>query len=344
MNTRSMMWLPGLLLLAAGCAEDLEPDDTGPDAPIIGDIEDRGDGTFALTVDATDEEAWVYFHFEQGVVAETEAWDLALRRFVVDLPEDGLARYAPDDGLASATQAPEDGWLADTDDETRAFDTWYAYDPVNHVLSPNDGIWYVKAGERYYGLRIEDYYDDAGTAGHMALAWTTVEAPANPPMVDVVEPAPTYETVTLTPTRDDDWTRYSLVDGSEVGEDEAWDFALFGVRVATNSGTSGEGMGGAFKLEAPVLDAVTGADAGTFVVDEMLPVPGPPGSGEYSGSPAFDDWYDYNPMSHQVAPKDDRVYGIRLADGGIARLKVTGYAEGRMTVEYQYAGDGVSTF
>lgn len=343
MTTRLPHWLmPALLLLATGCAEDLEPTDEGPDAPVIGDVEDRGDGTYALTIDASDEEAWVYFHFEQGVVGETDGWDLALRRFVIDLPDDGLARYAPDATLASVTAAPDDGWVADTDDETRALDTWYAYDPVNHVLSPTDGVWYVKAAERYYALRVEGYYDDAGTAGHLALAWTPVETPANPPMVDVVEPGPA--TVTLTASRDDDWTRFSLVEGREVGESEAWDFALFGVRVQTNGGTSGDGQGGAFVIEAPVLDAVTSVDDGTVVADEMLPIPGPPGSGEYSGSPVFGDWYDYNPMSHQVSPKADRVYGIRLADGGFARLRITDYADGRVTVESQYAGDGASGF
>lgn len=334
------------LIGALGCAEDLEPDDKDPQASVVGEIEDRGDGTFALTVDATDEEAWVYLHFERGIVGADAGWDLALRRFTVDLPDGAFARPAPDAALDPAGKAPDDGWLADAGD-TRALDTWYDYNATTHVLSPKPGIWYISSADatRYHALRIEAYYDDAGTAGHLALVWTPVEAPANPPMVAALEPEPDPrpEVVTLTASRDDDWTAFDLVAGREASAGEPWDIAIYGVRLRTNGGTSGNGQGAAQSVDAPVLDAITTPDPDAWILDAMMPAPGPPGSGEFSGNPALSDWYDYNPASHMVSPKG-RVFVVRLADGGLARMRVVSYADGRLTIESQYAGDGESSF
>lgn len=342
---RHALALPALCLAlgAFGCAEDLEPDDKAPDAGAQDtEIEDRGDGTFALTVDATDEEAWVYLHFEEGLVPASAGWDLALRRFEIDLPDGAYARPAPDATLDPAAKAPDDGWLADAG-ETYALGTWYDYDPATHVLSPKDGIWYVSSADasRYYALRIDGYYDAAGTAGHLALIWAEVEAPANPPMVEVPDVRPPV--VTLAASRDDDWTAFDLVAGREAAAGEPWDIAVYGVRVRTNGGTSGEGMGAAQSVDAPVLDAITTPDPEAWVVDAMMPEPGPPGSGEFSGNPVLSDWYDYNPASHMVSPKA-RVFAVRLADGGLARVRVAGYAEGRLTLESQYAGEGEASF
>ena len=40
----------------------------------------------------------------------------------------------------------------------------------------------------------------------------------------------------------------------------------------------------------------------SYAADAMLPVPGPPGSGEYSGSPTLAAWYDYDATTHAVTP------------------------------------------
>lgn len=343
---RHALTLPALCLLigAFGCAEDLEPDDKGADAGAQDtEIEDRGDGTFALTVDASDEEAWVYLHFQEGLVGAADPWDLAIRRFAIDLPDGAYASHAPDATLDPAGKAPDAGWMADVSADELALGGWYDYDMTTHVLSPKPGIWYVSSADasRYHALRIDGYYDAAGTAGHLALVWAEVEAPANPPMVEVPDPRPAV--VTLAASRDDDWTAFDLVAGREARPGEPWDLAVYGVRVRTNGGTSGEGMGAAQAVDAPVFDAITTPDPAAWVVDAMIPEPGPPGSGEFSGNPVLSDWYDYNPASHMVSPKA-RVFAVRLAGGGLARVRVAGYAEGRMTIESQYAGDGETSF
>jgi len=515
MNRTRYALLSLLVAAAFGCAEDLTAEDDGPPPAPTG-IEARGDGTFALFVDATDDARWVYVRLDEGVVDVDATWDLAFRRFTIAVnggasgPGAGLAARGAETALTAATRAPDDGWQADRPDgddpgdaPDRAFDAWYAYDEATHILSPEPGVWYVRSGDgaRYYAVAVEGYYDAAGSAGHIALGFTPVDAPDSPPPIDAGEPGPTpdpdpevslgvevdardgaawtylqvdgdgalatgdesrwdiafqrsnirlngggsgpglaaariapegqpYETIESAPTTgyivdaevpapgppgaatimanptlagwydydpashqlspgdrsylirtadgryarmritaytdglyrirfdllpaapevieltaegSDDWSGFDLAAGAPTAADGQWDLALRGVRLRTAGGTSGEGQGAAQGVDGDTLDALGAADDGAWQVDEMLPEPGPPGSGEYSGNPALADWYDYDPMTHQVSPKA-RIFAVRLRDGGLARMRIVGYTDDRLTVRYQYAGAGRTSF
>ncbi|MCB9536605.1 MAG: HmuY family protein [Myxococcales bacterium] len=344
-----------VVVVGLGCVgcDDL-PDNDGAAEADAAVVVDGQDGTRSLRVDATDEEAWAYLRLSDGRLgAEGDGWDLALRRFAVRLNGGvggdgaGLAVFVAGATLEDAARAPDDGWAADAPDgeddddlPDRPFDAWYAYDPATHVLTPVPGVWFVRGadGAAYYALRIDDYYDDAGTAGHPSLTWKAVEAPANPPT-----DAPA--TVRWTARSDvEDWQYVSLREGASVeveapGEDLGWDIAVKGVEMRTNGGTSGAGQGGAYAAEVGVAEG----DPARCEADAELPVPGPPGSGTSSGNPALAGWYDYDPMRHQVSPKAT-AFVVCTADGGVARLQVVDYADGAATLEWVYAGAGRRSF
>lgn len=138
----------------------------------------------------------------------------------------------------------------------------------------------------------------------------------------------------------DTWVHWSLDDGDVLMVDDPssstdWDLRIRRTQLATNGGTSGSGQGGALALDASDWDAVTACPADGYTQDEMLPLPGPPGSGEFSGNPVLNDWYDYDPATHAVSTKG-LVYCLRAADGETAtKLSVMNYASGNMTLRWE---------
>jgi hypothetical protein len=134
----------------------------------------------------------------------------------------------------------------------------------------------------------------------------------------------------------------STIEVADPATSGAWDVALSRTRIATNGGTSGAGAGAAADPGLASLALITAA-TGTFVVDAPLAVPGPPGSGTYSGNPALAGWYDYDAATHAVSPKP-KAYVIRTADGGFAKLAITAYQSGTYTIDWAYAGAGRSDF
>jgi HmuY protein len=215
---RTSMWAnAALALVLAGCAEDIRPDededdqaaeddgeddgddqgveaDAGetpaPDATVDGPIRvvDNGDGTATITVDATDEEKWVYVdlgelaHVEPADPATSADWDLGMQRFHFALDGGisgaGEGELAVADGaaLADVTEAPADGWSTDAADDPKdedalpelAFETaadgWYDYNFMSHVLSPKERVYAVRGGAGdLFAMQIEAYYDDAGS-------------------------------------------------------------------------------------------------------------------------------------------------------------------------------------
>jgi hypothetical protein len=195
------------VLMCCACAADLgagADDDTGPAAmvdavggPNIGHV-DEGDGTLLTTIDATSETEWVHLRLADGQqvdvddpLAEDAGWDLGFLRFHVKLAGgiSGSAgvEAAPIEGvrLHDVSAAPSEGWLTDApdgdddnEDPDYALRDWYAYDPMTHVLTPHDTVWAIRTGDgSLYALRIEGYYDDAGTSGHMQFRWRPIDAP-----------------------------------------------------------------------------------------------------------------------------------------------------------------------
>ena len=183
---------------AVACADPIAPP-AEPDADVAaGKVTTvrNPDGTYTTRIDATDAAAWTAIDLDTGAEAD-EGWDLAAQRFHLKLDGgvsgDGGVRVAPLPGAAFAevTAAPADGWITDApdgdDDDAEpdyAFeqgDGWYAYDVATHTLTPRDTVWIVESGEgALVKLRIDAYYDDAGTSGVFTTTWALLTEGGGP--------------------------------------------------------------------------------------------------------------------------------------------------------------------
>lgn len=152
------------------------------------ETEDEGDGVYVSVVDARDEASWVRFDFEsRRVVGEdSAAWDLGFQRFNIETRVEVAVLEGQD--FAGLKKAPADGYITDgemVDPESMetmpgyAFDLWYAYNPMTHVLTAvEDRVYVVHTPEGgYFKVQMLEYYDDAGTSGYVTLRWAAVEAP-----------------------------------------------------------------------------------------------------------------------------------------------------------------------
>jgi hypothetical protein len=319
-----------------GCSEDLAP--AGTDAGADGAVAsthvttvNNGDGSFTTSVDATSMTEWIGFDFQTR--AEAAAYDLAFRRFEVKLDggtsgTGGVEIAAvPGADFAAVTRAPAAGFTTDTA-EALAFaagDGWYAYDPATHVLAARPIVYVVRSTEgAYFKLAFAGYYDAAGTSGHPSFRWAPVEAP------------PADDALVVDASAAGEWTYVSVLGGVVTVTDPlastGWDLAFSRTLVQTNGGTSGPGVGGArLAPEGSAYATVDRASTLGFDDDAGLPVPGPPGSGTYSGNPALGAWYDYDPATHAVSPKPG-VFLVRTADGAYAKLQIAAWVDGKYTL------------
>lgn len=88
------------------------------------------------------------------------------------------------------------------------------------------------------------------------------------------------------------------------GSDDNWLLAFRRAQLSSNSGTSGTWGFGVYDTGSTDFDAVQTCDYDELVVDEILAIPGPPGSGDFSGNPALYEWYNYDWLTHQVTSKE----------------------------------------
>ncbi len=189
---------PPLLLAAwlAGCAGDIRPDDFGQEGPPPDALVPAGpvttgrnaDGTFTTIVDATAAAVWTHLDLETGAEAAAGPWDLRFQRFHISanggVSGPGGVEVAPIAGRAfdDVTAAPAAGWITDAPDgddpnldpdyALEQGDGWYSYDFERHTLTPRPLVWVVRSnGGATFKLRLERYYDAAGTPGWITLRW-----------------------------------------------------------------------------------------------------------------------------------------------------------------------------
>ena len=191
-----------LTILSVGCAADLRattPTDDGvtdtggpADTEAVGGGDTGAPQVFRTVLDASSEEAWAPLDLDAaatGRAADDGGWDLQARRYLIALnggvSGEGGVQVAILDGVtldgvdAAALDAlPAAAWVSDQEDDdgdgipAYALDEWYDYDSTTHTLSPKPRVYALRstAGARF-ALQIEDYYDEAGTSGHMSLLW-----------------------------------------------------------------------------------------------------------------------------------------------------------------------------
>lgn len=190
-----MLILGIVVLFSFGCGpvgeEDVEkllqPEETidttpsgTPDTDTQALVEDPvGLEAFTFTIDATNREAWAYFSFATGNVVEVEdaensdVWDIGFQRTTVKLnggisgPGMGSVVMLTETTFAAVTEAPADGYKADTEDTygivTGSENGWYIYTgpPTHWVLPLEDRVFVIKAADGTFAkIRFIGYYKD----------------------------------------------------------------------------------------------------------------------------------------------------------------------------------------
>lgn len=116
---------------------------------------------------------------------------------------------------------------------------------------------------------------------------------------------------------------FSLATGKEVPATDAktknWDIAFSKTTIATNSGTSGPGEGGAIVLEKP-FDQVSEAPKDGYKTDGDAGFAIPGGSGN--------SWYKYDMSVHAILPIPGRTLLVKTANGKLAKVEIVSYYKG----------------
>ena len=131
-----------------------------------------------------------------------------------------------------------------------------------------------------------------------------------------------------------------IVTPDDVSDSPDWDIGVSGLKIRTNSGTTGTGDGGGYDPSATDLASITSAPDSGFSVDEMLTDPAD-GVTSFSGNAVLGGFWEVAGTS--TAPKD-AAYLLRAASGGFVRLEVTGYSDGQYDLDWAYAGAGQREF
>jgi len=211
MTPTSMLYTSAVLVAsAAACAPELErgeerPRDAGRDPGDAGQAEVSGkfthraqaDGSLRTTVDATLDSEWQYLDLDtREADADETRWDLGFSRFRIRVnggaggPGGVEVAALPDEDFAALERAPDAGFAParpdSEEDEDSEPDTvfnsgpedWYAYNVMKHTLAPLPIVYAIASSEhRFYKLRIDAYYDRAGTPGFLRLSWAEIAAP-----------------------------------------------------------------------------------------------------------------------------------------------------------------------
>jgi hypothetical protein len=201
--------VPALLLTGclAACGPDLQPDPGPPGSEGPGEVpmgsplshEDKGDGTFVTTVDASNSETWIGLdldHRLEANAAEDKQWDMAFQRFHIRVRggASGTGEVAvavlSDVAFAQVSHAPADGYstdAADGVDSNSELDTvfetaaegWYSYNVGTHRLTPRDRVYVIRTDEgAFFKVQFLDYYDAAGNPAILQVHWGSVQPPS----------------------------------------------------------------------------------------------------------------------------------------------------------------------
>lgn len=160
--------------LAMGCLMPDLSDTLDPGPPPSAQAEVEG----GIIVDATSEVDWVGYDLDTDAFVDHagDAWDLAFRRFQVDLAGDLGAAAVEAATFEEVTEVPSEGWRFDEPDADGdgipeyALGDWYDYDQDTHTLSPAARIYVVESTDgRLYKVGFYDYYDAAGTPARITF-------------------------------------------------------------------------------------------------------------------------------------------------------------------------------
>ncbi len=124
------------------------------------------------------------------------------------------------------------------------------------------------------------------------------------------------------------YTFFSLENNAVVANTDSatakWDLAFMSTRILTNGGTSGPALGGAF-IYTGLFD-----DLKTIPADSIFKTDNAPTYAITTGSGKG--WYTYDQLTSLITPLAGRVLVIRTASGKYAKLEITSYYKGGVTL------------
>lgn len=342
------------------------------------------------TLDVTGKDAWVYFSFEKGEVVTPDdpskslEWDVAFQRYNVKTnggtsgPGQGASADLGDLSLETTKAATVSKWTADAViEDARTGDKqsmnavlsgWYSYHFGKHELVSKYVLYAIKAADGRVALfKIYDYYDDAGTAGHLTILYrfptgADLDVDAGHPddtdagtgevEDDEVE---THDGVVYGETNLDaraGKTWLSFAQGGAVAVDDPdastdWDLSFDQWLLQTNSGTSGQGQGAAKAAGTRDFDQALEAPESGWVVDEVQTI----GSENRleSTNAELAGWFEYDSTAQRIRSFED-VYFLKTGQGHHAKLQIVGYyhpvtgEQGFYRLRWAYRADGGRAF
>ena len=125
------------------------------------------------------------------------------------------------------------------------------------------------------------------------------------------------------------YTFYSLEKNAIVPNTDSastkWDIAFMATRIITNGGSSGTGLGGAF-VYTGLFDALT-----TIPTDSVFKMDNAPTSYAITTG-SGKGWYTYDGLNNLITPLAGRVLVIKTASGKYAKMEITCYYKGGVTL------------
>ncbi|MEM1347873.1 MAG: HmuY family protein [Myxococcota bacterium] len=174
-TTRTLALLVLFAIGLAACG------DSGPVTDVPDAItEVSSDGVRTTQINATDDERWVVFDFEDpeavDLTEDSEGWELAFRRADIRLGPGVEVAVLEDRALDDVHGTPSDEQFIADDGEDYAFNdqgNWYNYNIIRHVLSPKERTYVVRSSEGVlYKLALEGYYDSEERSGFPSFRWS----------------------------------------------------------------------------------------------------------------------------------------------------------------------------
>lgn len=263
--------------------------DTGEPAETVQRSEDGG--VISFVVDGSDSEAWVYVDFATGQVSESDAWDVALQRYAMNLPEGGVAGWQPDESF-DALSAPIAGLPWDSDPGA-----WWAYDSTTHVLSPLAGSFALELDSGTWLLEWTGYYHpETGASGYPQFQVKAADAAPESKLSHESDSGVRTTEVDAS----DGAVTLRLASGAEAtaANPDAWNLSFDRYNVTLND------------VQVAITDEA---------FDGLASLPA-----DLSWDADMSAWYDYDSSTHQLSAKE-QTYLLQSGDGGVYKLEFTSY-------------------
>ncbi len=321
-----------IALVIVGCSDNptkSEPKDSPPQLTGISTW-DSTLSAWSATINASGFDDFAYFSLlnkdslAQGMakLASSAEWEIGFKRSEVIL-NGGLSSMGEDvKGVSLGAVSFSDVTIDDTTDVTWTSDNvfyqiadWFAYNPATHTLDMTQYVYSMldAGGENYLKFKI-DSLAGSGPPPLMGTIYITYfyQSESNNVSLD-------GELKTATIEIGDTAGYFNFSSGSQVSvanpeQSLDWDISFTNFVVKQNSGPNGSGECGVF-LAYTELDDKT--DIAAFTAQPAAPLL------PDLISSALTDWYDYDPLIHQLASKGE-IYLIN-SDDVIYKLYISSY-------------------